>query len=92
MLPSPTIVPETNKDLAIKIAVTGLKWFIGRQKRGRVQSSFTVWIFQVMIRNIEQLIGAQVVFDFDTADEHFASMFEAGNPGRVINRDGRVLQ
>jgi hypothetical protein len=89
MLPDPI---ESKKDMAIKIAVTGLKWFVGRQERGRVQSSFTVWIFQLMIRNIEQLIEAKVVFDFDTADAHFASMFEAGNPGRVINREGRVLQ
>ena len=89
MLPNTT---EEKKDLAIKIALTGMKWFIGRQERGRVQGSFTVWIFQVMVRNIEQLIEAQVLFDFDTADEHFAGMFEAGNPGRVINRDGRVLQ
>lgn len=89
MLPN---VTEDKKDLAIKIAVSGLKWFLGRQERGRVRSSFTAWIFALMIRNIEQLIGVQVVFDFDTVDAHFAGMFEAGNPGQVINREGRLLQ
>ena len=92
MLPRMPDTVEDRKDLAIKIAVTGLKWFIGRQERGRVRSRFTVWIFQLMVRNIEQLIEATVEFDFDTADAHFAGMFEAGNPGQPINRDGRVLQ
>lgn len=92
MLPRMPDTVEDRKDLAIRIGVIAMKWFIGRQERGRVQSSFTVWIFQVMIRNIEQLIGRTVELDFDIADAHFARMFEAGNPGRVINRDGKVLQ
>ena len=83
---------EESKIMAIKIAVTGLKWFVGRQERGRVRSTFTTWVFKAMIRDIEQMLTGSILFDFDTVDASFVAMFEQANPGIVINKDGRLLQ
>jgi hypothetical protein len=73
---------------AAESAIRALKWFVGRQERGRVQSQFSVWVFKVTIEAAELLLNEKVEFDFDTYDATMSKAFEIST-GMTIHRENR---
>mgnify|MGYP001592668055 CR=1 FL=1 len=73
-------------ETSLKLLLTALKWFVGRQERGRVLSVFSTFIFKVTIKTVENMIDATIAFDFDKLDTFYVQMFEENHPGISIDQ------
>ena len=73
-------------ETCLKMALMALKWFLGRQERGRVLSVFSSFIFRMTVNTIERLTGSIAVADFDAVDDFYVGIFEENHPGVSIDQ------
>ena len=71
---------------ALKLALIAMKWFLGRQVRGRVRSVFSAFIFKLTVDTIEKMVEHTSLAHFDEVDAFYAGVFEKNHPGISIDQ------